>query len=142
MGDTIRNNPSGIWPVAHFPFHHAVVEPQGRRIHISGQVAWDEERNIVAPGDAAAQTEFALNNIQKILGSFGGNLEDVVSFLLFYVNDDDYKAVCDARAKILPIEHGPATTAVKAAGLVDPDLVVEIAAVAVIPEARFINPEG
>ena len=142
MGDTIRHNPSGIWPVTHFPFHHAVVEPEGRRIHVSGQVAWDEERNVVAVGDAAGQTELALTNIKTILASFGGTLEDVMSFLLFYVNDEDYKPICDKRAEMLPNESGPATTAVRTAGLVDPKLLVEIAAIAVIPHDRFKEPKA
>jgi len=137
MSKPIRVNPDTVWPGLGFPFHHAVVEPEGRRVHISGQVAWDKQRNIIGINDAGAQTKYAIENIEHILTSLGGKLENVISVNVFYVNQDDYKAICDARQEAFHLEDGPASTAVRVAGLVQEELLVEISAIAVIPEDRF-----
>lgn len=132
-----RKNPKGSWQSPNFPFHHAVVEPEGKRVHISGQVAWDENRNIIGIGDAGEQTKFAIASIENILASLGGNLADIISVNVFYTNQSDYQAICDARNDCFTLEHGPASTAVRVAGLVDPELLIEISAIAVIPQERF-----
>jgi len=137
MSKPVRVNPDTVWPGLGFPFHHAVVEPEGRRVHISGQVAWDKQRNIIGINDAGAQTKYAIENIRHILFSLGGKLENVISVNVFYVNQDDYKAICDARQEAFHLEDGPASTAVRVAGLVQEELLVEISAIAVIPEDRF-----
>ena len=54
--------------------NQAVVEPEGRRIHLSGQVAWDADFNVLHPGDAGAQTKAAFDNIEKVLKAAGGTL--------------------------------------------------------------------
>jgi len=123
-----------MWPSFGFPFHHAVVEPKGRQVHISGQVAWDENRNIIGVGDAKVQTEYIISRLEYILKSVGGNLDDIMSVNVFYVEQNDYEAICDARKEAFSLEHGPASTAVRAAGLVQPELLLEISAIAVIPD--------
>ncbi len=137
MKEPLRTNPDELWPGLGFPFHHAVVEPEGRRVHVSGQVAWDIERNVVGIADPAKQTEYAIANIELILKSLGGELKDVVSVNVFYVNQKDYSEICRAREQAFTVEHGPASTAVRVAGLVQDELLVEISAIAVIPNDRF-----
>ncbi|MDJ0613575.1 MAG: RidA family protein [Rhizobiaceae bacterium] len=137
MKNPFRINPETVWPGLGFPFHHAVVEPEGRKVHVSGQVAWDLERNIIGIGDAGTQTRYAIKNIQNILFGLGGTLEDIISVNVFYVDQADYQAICDARKEMFEIEHGPASTAVRVAGLVHDKLLVEISAIAVIPEEKF-----
>ncbi len=134
MAKASRLNPDGMWPSPDFPFHHGVVEPDGKRLHISGQVAWDESRNIVGVGDARAQTKYAIASIEKIIKSAGGTIDDIISVNVFYTNQDDYEAICSARKEAFSLEHGPASTAVRVAGLVDERLLVEISAIAVIPD--------
>ena len=128
-----RINPPKSWSSTGFPFHHAVVEPDGRRVHVSGQVAWNKDKNIIGRGDAAAQTRHAIKCIDEILQAEGSNLDHIVSVHVFYVNDDDYEAICNMRANMFTLAHGPASTAVRVARLVHPDLMVEISAIAVIP---------
>ena len=137
MKEPLRTNPDELWPGLGFPFHHAVVEPEGKRVHISGQVAWDKERNVVGIGDAARQTEYTVKNIELILKSLGGRLQDIVSVNVFYVDQRDYSEICRAREDAFSVEHGPASTAVRVAGLVQEELLVEISAIAVIPDDRF-----
>ena len=136
MSKTTRLNPDGMWPSPDFPFHHCVVEPEGKRIHISGQVAWDENRNVVGVGDAKLQTKHALASIEKVLKSVNGSLDDIISVNVFYTDQSDYSAICNARIEAFSLEHGPASTAIRVAGLVDENLLVEISAIAVIPTNR------
>lgn len=120
-----------------YPFHHAVVEPAGRRVHVTGQVAWDAEMNIIGGDDPAAQTHAALDNIARVLDGLGGSLDDVVNMTTYYVRQQDYAAITEVRGSRLTNEFGPATTGIRVAGLVAADLLVEMAVIAVIPEARF-----
>ena len=113
--------------------NHGVLEPEGRRLHISGQVAWDEAGRVLHPGDARAQTLHAVALIERIVKAAGGTLSDIVSMTTYYVRPGDYAAITEARREALSGTPGPATVGVRVAGLVHPDLLVEIAAIAVIP---------
>ncbi|WP_193184467.1 RidA family protein [Nisaea sediminum] len=140
MTEIIRISPGNVWSDPEFPFSQAVVEPSGRRVHLTGQVAWDAEGRIVGPGDPGLQTEMAIDNIEAILGALGGRLEDIVSTTMYYVRDRDLPAIQQVRTKRFSKQHGPATTGIKVVGLVDPDLLIELTAIAVIPEDRFHSP--
>jgi len=137
MKKPIRVNPDTVWPGLGFPFHHAVVEPEGKRVHVSGQVAWDLKRNVMSIGDAGAQTQYAIENIRNILAALGGDLEHIISVNVFYTDQSDYEAICSAREEMFDVENGPASTAVRVAGLVREELLVEISAIAVIPDDKF-----
>ena len=137
MKNALRLNPEGSWQSPGFPFHHMVVEPEGNRVHISGQVAWDKNRNIISPGHAGAQTIYALESIGKLLAEIGGELGDVISVNIFYVNQADYADICAARKSTFSLSDAPASTAVRVTGLVMPELLVEISAIAVVPNDRF-----
>ena len=135
--DAIRINANSVWTVDGFPFSQAVVEPSGRRVHLAGQVAWTPEREIVGIGDAEAQTEYAIDNIERVLSKLGGDLTDVVSLTMYYSRDSDLSSIQQARGRRFSLDHGPASTGIKIAGFVDPELLVELTAIAVIPESRF-----
>ena len=117
--------------------NQAVVEPEGRRIHLTGQVAWDADFNVLHQGDAGAQTKAAFDNIEKVLKAAGGILDDIVTITTFYVREEDRVAITEARRSILNKEFGPATTGIQVARIWDSDLLVEIVATAVIPDDRF-----
>ena len=136
----IRISIDDVWDDKGFPFSQVVVEPEGKRVHLTGQVAWDTDFNIVGEDDAATQTEFAINNIRKLLAAVGGGLSDIVSVTMYYVNDADLPAIQDARARNFERAFGPAVTGVKVAALVDPKLLVELTVIAVIPFERFQVP--
>ena len=88
-------------------------------------------------GDAAAQTKAALENVEKILRSAGGGLEDIVSITTYYVRESDRDAITEARRAVLDKDFGPATTGIQVAKIWESDLLVELVATAVIPEDRF-----
>ena len=114
--------------------NHGVIEPHGQRLHITGQVAWDADGNVVHVGDAGAQAAYAMGHIRSILEAAGGTLADLVSITTYYVRQEDYAVITQARRIALAGTSGPATTGIRVAGLVHDDLLVEISSIAVIPE--------
>ena len=136
----IRINVADVWDDKDFPFNQAVVEPEGRRVHLAGQVAWDADYNVIGADDAEIQTDFAIENIRKVLAAMGGALSDIVSLTMYYVRDEDLPAIQAVRKRRMEKATGPTATGIKVAGLVDPALLVELTVIAVIPHDRFRVP--
>lgn len=128
-----RINIAGVWNDVDFPMSQAVVEPEGKRVHLTGQVGWTEDFKIIGSDDAGKQTHAAIDNIELVLASLGGTTEDIVSCTMYYVRDEDLDAIQEARRNRFSFNAGPAVTGVKVAGLVDKALLVELTVVAVIP---------
>ncbi len=123
----------GVWSDADFPMSQAVIEPEGRRVHLTGQVGWTEEFQVIGHNDAGRQTHAAIDNIEKVLSAVGATIEDVVSCTMYYVRDEDLDAIQEVRRNRFSFDAGPAVTGVKVAGLVDEALLVELTVVAVVP---------
>ncbi|MBO6639781.1 MAG: RidA family protein [Roseitalea sp.] len=141
MSARVNINRSDVWSSTGFPMSQGVVEPDGRRVHLTGQVAWDPAFNVLHKGDAAAQTHAALDNIEKVLAAVGGTLDDVVSLTSYFVRADDRQAITAARKARFKQAFGPAATGIQVAGLWDPDLLVELTVIAVVPHDRFREPK-
>jgi 2-iminobutanoate/2-iminopropanoate deaminase len=131
-------NPPGVI-VPFGIFSNAAWQPAGLVLHVAGQVAWDEDGRIVGPGDVAAQTRQVLTNIKSILASVGGEMGDIVSVNVFVTEMSGLKQIHEVRAEFFARPY-PASTLVQVAALVEPELLVEINAVAVIPETRAKPP--
>lgn len=138
---TIRFNPPSGWPQLGRPFHHGVVEPQGRVLHVTGQVAWDSNGDAVGSGDCETQVRHCFDNVEKILSAVGGRLDDIVSLTVYYVDPADMPAIQKVRAEKFRTEDGPVSILIQAAGLIQPELLVEVIPIAVIPEERFHEPK-
>ena len=78
-------------------------------------------------------------DIQNILASVGGEMGDIVSVNVYVTEMSGLKQIHEVRAEFFERPY-PASTLVAVAGLVEPELLVEINAVAVIPEARVKVP--
>jgi len=141
MTKRLHSNPPGTWPRDGFPMNHAVVEPDGRRVHLTGQVAWDETGALIGGNDAEAQTHAALDQVERILASMGGEMRDIVSLTTYFTRDEDKDSITRARAARLHPDFGPVATGVKVAGLWAPELLVELTVIAVIPNDRFTAPD-
>ena len=109
----------------------------GNTVYLRGQVGQDlETRESVGAGDAAAQTEKAMQNIAMLLDEAGSELGDIVKIVI-YLTDARYRdAVYPVVGKwlkgVFPVSTGVVVTA-----LARPEWVVEIDATAVIPEERM-----
>ncbi|MFC0534102.1 RidA family protein [Phytohabitans kaempferiae] len=126
-------NPPGVREVG--AYTHAVVRP-GVPVFLTGQVAWDDTGAVVGVGDAAAQVAQVWRNIRAVLAEAGAGLEDIVK-LTTYTTDLAYReAIGRERARHFTPGRFPASTFLVVAGLADPDLLVEIDVVAVVPPER------
>jgi enamine deaminase RidA (YjgF/YER057c/UK114 family) len=120
-------------------FSMVAVEGDGRIVHLKGQVALDRDGRIVGKHDMRAQTRQVLENIRDVLAAMGGRMEDVLSLTHYVTNIDAFAGVGDVRREFFR-EPYPVTTTVQVAALYDPDLVIEITAIAEIPRERFHRP--
>jgi enamine deaminase RidA (YjgF/YER057c/UK114 family) len=118
-------------------YAHAVTV-SGRLAFVSGQVAVDAEGRLVGPGDLAAQTAQALRNLERVLAAVGAGWEDVVRFGWYVVDATQVQTIRDVRDEFVRPALGdrpnPASTLVQVAALFRPEFLVEVDAVAALPE--------
>ena len=103
----------------------------GNVVHVSGTTATDAEGKLVGIGDAAAQTVQALTNIQRALESVGARLQDVVRTRIYVTDISRWEEVGKAHGRFFS-EIRPTNSMVEVSKLVNPDMLVEIEAEAII----------
>lgn len=106
----------------------------GRVVYVSGTTATDERGAIVGPDDPYAQTIQALRNIERALRAAGASLQDVVRTRIYVTDISQWEAVGRAHGEVFR-EVRPATTMIEVSRLIDPAMLVEIEAEAIIPES-------
>jgi enamine deaminase RidA (YjgF/YER057c/UK114 family) len=121
-------------------YAHAVVAAPGRTVHLSGQVGWDRAGAFPpASGGLVAQVDRALESLLVALREAGGAPEHVVSMRVHVLSAAAWRADAKAIGAVWRARMGrwyPAMTLVQVAGLYEPEALVEIDAVAVVPDAR------
>jgi enamine deaminase RidA (YjgF/YER057c/UK114 family) len=135
-------NPAGIWAPGGRAFSQGVVQGPGEVVHVTGQVAWDEHSDVVGVGDAEAQLEKAFANVKVILGEVGGTLDDIVSLTIYFRDRDDLPAIQRVRARHFDPASAPVSVLIQVAGLVIPELLVEVVPIAVVPYDRYRPPNA
>lgn len=112
----------------------------GRVVIVGGQMSADAEGNILGKGDIEAQTHNVFRNITKVLAEAGADWRHVVKLNTYYVFDGQGEEVTRFWEKMTRVRMqylvppGPAATAVRVAGLIYPDALIEAEAIAVLPE--------
>jgi reactive intermediate/imine deaminase len=123
-------NPFEIKPPG---YTHVVIT--GNTVYISGQVPVDAQGKIVGKGDLRTQTVQVFENIKKLLEQSGATYAQVVKVNTYIVNckPADVAVVREVRKAYFSEKTPPASTMVGVTSLVDPEFLIEIEVVAVIP---------
>lgn len=121
--------PDGVAPAAQYTH---VVTGTGRLVAVSGQLALDEDGELVGAGDAGAQARQVFENLRRCPAAAGATFDDVVKLTCFVTDMAHMPAVRAARAEHMGDDRLPAASAVQVAGLVRPEFLVEIEALAVV----------
>jgi enamine deaminase RidA (YjgF/YER057c/UK114 family) len=114
-----------------FTFEPAIR--RGNLLFVSGMTATDAEGNVVAKGDIVGQTRYIYEKMKAILEAVGAKPCDVVKTTDFITTTENYYETAEARREFFG-EAFPASTGVVVKGLLRPDALIEIEAIAVIPQ--------
>ena len=116
-------------------FSSAAWQPEGKVLHISGQVSEDADGELVGIGDITAQTRQVLVNIDTILKAVGGEMSDIAKVTVFIKDMSMLDEIHRVRSEFFTRPY-PASSLVQVVELVKPEYLIEIEAVAVIPFDR------
>ena len=125
--DTLNKNPAFTNVI--------VVTGSVKTLYVGGQNAVDASGTIIGKGDFKAQTEQVLKNIQTALSAGGAQLEHVIKWNLYVVQGQPLQAGFEVFQQVWGSRpNPPAITMAFVAGLANPDFLVEMDAIAVVPE--------
>ncbi len=118
-------------PIGNFS-QATVVEAQGRLVFISGMTSRRPDGTIAGVGDIKAQTKQVCENIKSAVEAAGGTLDHVCRVDVYVRNMEHFDAIHEVRRQYFkpPL---PASTMVEVTKMVSPDYLIEINAIAVIP---------
>lgn len=129
QGNSYINPPGLVTPTG---YTHVVVAADRRTVYIAGQVAFDSTGKVVGGNDFRAQAEQVYGNLRRALASVGASFADLVKTTTLVTDGKNVAALREIRNRYLDPKRPPANTLI-ITGLVRPELLLEIEAVAVLP---------
>ncbi|QOZ52515.1 RidA family protein [Bradyrhizobium sp. CCBAU 53338] len=120
-------------PNGHFS-QATTIEARGKLVFVSGMTARKPDGSIAGVGDVSAQTRQVCENIKAAVEAAGGTLDDVVRVDVYVRNMEHFDAIHAVRREYFkpPL---PASTMVEICKMTHPDYLIEINAIAVLPNA-------
>jgi enamine deaminase RidA (YjgF/YER057c/UK114 family) len=107
----------------------------GNMVEVAGTTALDENGNIVGINDPYEQTKFIISKIEKALTSAGATLNDVVRTRMFVTDINYWEEIGKAHGEYFR-EIKPASTMVEVKALINPEMLVEIEATAILQDVE------
>jgi len=131
MSKTYLNPPGSPTPKS---YHHVITTGPGKLIFLSGQVAFDSNRNIVGEDDVVAQTRQTMRNLKSAVETGGGQISDIVQITTHVVNysPTQLEDVTSTIAEFFEPACLPTNTLVGINSLSTEGLLIEIGGIAVI----------
>lgn len=127
-----RGNPPGMKNVRATVYNHYVrVDQPKSLIFVSGQVSRDDDGNVVGGASMLEQTRQCLRNIEKCLQAAGASLSDVVWTTVYTTDMREFREIVAAREEFFRT-HLPTSTMVEVNHFTQPELKVEIQAIAAL----------
>ena len=120
-------------PNGHFS-QATAIEARGRLVFISGMTARRSDSSIAGIGDVEAQTRQVCENLKAAVEAAGGTLDDICRVDVYVRNIENFDRIHKVRREYFRAPL-PASTMVEVSKLVSPDYLIEISAVAVLPDA-------
>jgi len=110
-----------------------MVEATGRLVFISGMTARRVDGSIAGVGDISAQTRQVCENVKSAVEAAGGTMDDICRVDVYVRNMEHFDAIHKVRAEYFkpPL---PASTMVEVSKMTSPEYLIEISAIAVLPE--------
>jgi enamine deaminase RidA (YjgF/YER057c/UK114 family) len=112
-----------------------IVSGPAKTIYVGGQDAVDVSGAIVGKGDIRAQVEQVFGNLQTALKASGAELEHIIKWNIYIVQGQPLRPAFEVSQQIWDARpNPPAISVMFVAGLANPDFLVEMDAIAVVPE--------
>jgi enamine deaminase RidA (YjgF/YER057c/UK114 family) len=136
------HNPSVIAKPSGYT-HVVEAASPGRIVYIAGQLGLDLDNKIVgAAGDFRAQAEQTFTNLKNALAAAGAGFEHVVKLNNYLVDMAHLGIFREVRDRHIDISAPPASTTIAISGLARPGALIEVEAVAVVPEKPKARASG
>ena len=121
--------PSGVFS------HATTIEATGRFVFISGMTARRPDGSIAGIGNITEQTRQVCENLKAAIEAAGGTMDDICRVDVYVRNMEHFEAIHKVRAEYFkpPL---PASTMVEIVKMTSPDYLIEISAIAVLPNTR------
>jgi len=111
-----------------------LTDTGGRLLFIAGQVAWNQQQQIVSD-DIVEQFDQALANVLAVVSESGGNANQIARLIIYVTDKNDYRArmkEIGERYRARMGKHFPAMVLVEVAGLLEDGARIEIEGIAVL----------